>query len=76
MSINGSHTRINTLGRLTRAESGQDLLNGRYDMINNHKMSVGGVGGSGGGGGGGMQKMYYAQQSQQSYSEQTGDSYG
>lgn len=66
MSINGSHTRINTLGRLTRAESGPDLT-GRYDvMMNNHKMV-------GGGGGGGVQKMYYTQQS---YSEQTGDSYG
>ncbi|XP_077348280.1 desmoplakin isoform X3 [Lithobates pipiens] len=63
MSMNGSHTRINTLGRLTRTESGQDL-SGRYDMMNNHKMTVGG---------GVPQKMYYAQQS---YSEQTGDSYG
>ncbi|KAM9307873.1 desmoplakin [Gastrophryne carolinensis] len=64
MSINGSHTRLNTIGRLTRAESGPDV---RYDMMmNNHKMV-------GGGGGGGMQKTYYTQQS---YSEHTGDSYG
>ncbi|XP_073487118.1 desmoplakin isoform X3 [Aquarana catesbeiana] len=68
MSLYGSQTRINTLGRLTRAESGQDIP-GKYDMMNNHKIIVGG----GGGGGGGPQKMYYAQQS---YSEQTGDSYG
>lgn len=71
MSINGgSHTRINTLGRLTRAESGPDLT-GRYEMNSHSHKMVGG----GGGGGGGMipQKTYYVQQS---YSEHTGDGYG
>uniref|UniRef100_A0A8C9L6C7 Desmoplakin n=1 Tax=Serinus canaria TaxID=9135 RepID=A0A8C9L6C7_SERCA len=44
MSINGgSHPRINTLGRMARAESGTDL---RYEMSSH-------VGGGGGGGGGG-----------------------
>ncbi|XP_075682779.1 desmoplakin isoform X3 [Rhinoderma darwinii] len=67
MSTNGgSHTRINTLGRLTRAESGPDLT-GRYEMNSHHKLV-------GGGGGGIMpQKTYYVQQS---YSEHTGDGYG
>ncbi|KAK2113103.1 hypothetical protein P7K49_007369, partial [Saguinus oedipus] len=40
-----SHPRINTLGRLTRAESGPDL---RYEVT------------SGGGGGGGTSRMYYS----------------
>lgn len=49
MSCNGgSHPRINTLGRLTRAESGPDL---RYEMT---------CGGGGGGGGGGTSRMYYS----------------
>lgn len=52
MSCNGgSHPRINTLGRMTRAESGPDL---RYEM------TCGGVGGGGGGGGGGTSRMYYS----------------
>ncbi|XP_075441864.1 desmoplakin isoform X3 [Ascaphus truei] len=69
MSVNGgSHTRINTLGRLTRAESGQDLTH-RFEMNNHHKVSSGG-----GGGGGVQQKMYYVQQNYSS--EQTGDVYG
>ncbi|MEE6465080.1 hypothetical protein FKM82_006445 [Ascaphus truei] len=73
MSVNGgSHTRINTLGRLTRAESGQDLTH-RFEMNNHHKVSSGG-GGGGGGGGGVQQKMYYVQQNYSS--EQTGDVYG
>uniref|UniRef100_A0A8C6XPP6 Desmoplakin n=1 Tax=Naja naja TaxID=35670 RepID=A0A8C6XPP6_NAJNA len=56
MSINGSHPRLNTLGRMVRAESGPDM---RYDM-NSHMMM-------GGGGGGGSSshthKMYYVQKS-------------
>ncbi|KAE8597867.1 hypothetical protein XENTR_v10016627 [Xenopus tropicalis] len=64
MSINGgSHTRINTLGRLTRSESGQDI-SGRYEMNNYHKMV---------GGGPGIQTMYTTQVYS---SETTGDSYG
>ncbi|OCT76418.1 hypothetical protein XELAEV_180316182mg, partial [Xenopus laevis] len=64
MSINGgSHTRINTLGRLTRSESGQDI-SGRYDMNNYHKMV---------GGGPGIQPMYTTTVYS---SETTGDSYG
>ncbi|XP_053570694.1 desmoplakin isoform X3 [Bombina bombina] len=68
MSINGSNLRLNTLGRIARADSGQDL-SGRYEM-NNHKMVIGG------GGAGGLvqqQKTYYVQQN---YSDHTGDSYG
>lgn len=57
MSINGgSHPRINTLGRMARAESGTDL---RYEMSSHV------VGGGGGGGGGGgtthTHKTYYYQ---------------
>eukprot|EP00070_Physeter_catodon_P027794 XP_028334688.1 desmoplakin [Physeter catodon] len=54
MSCNGgSDPRINTLGRMTRAESGPDL---RYEM------TCGGGGGGGGGssGGGGTSRMYYS----------------
>nr|XP_033790624.1 desmoplakin isoform X2 [Geotrypetes seraphini] len=65
MSINGgSHTRINTLGRLTRADSGQDLA-GRFEM-NNHPMPKM----MGGGGGGGTMSM------QRSYVYTTEDGYG
>ncbi|XP_029446473.1 desmoplakin isoform X4 [Rhinatrema bivittatum] len=62
MSINGgSHTRINTLGKLTRADSGQDLT-GRFEMNSHPKMMAGG---------GTMQRTYMF-----SGSEQTGDGYG
>ncbi|XP_013925546.1 PREDICTED: desmoplakin-like [Thamnophis sirtalis] len=54
MSINGSHPRINTLGRMVRAESGPDM---RYD-VNSHMM-VGGVGGSNHS----HKQMYYVQKS-------------
>lgn len=53
MSINGgSHPRINTLGRMARAESGTDL---RYEMSSHV------VGGGGGGGGTHTHKTYYYQ---------------
>lgn len=58
MSINGSHPRLNTLGRMVRAESGPDM---RYDM--NSHMMMGGGGGGGGGGSSHTHKMYYVQKS-------------
>ncbi|XP_030064742.1 desmoplakin isoform X2 [Microcaecilia unicolor] len=61
MSMNGgSHTRINTLGRLTRADSGQDLA-GRFEMNSHSKMM---------GGGGTMQRNYVYT------TETIGDGYG
>uniref|UniRef100_A0A4X1SI11 Desmoplakin n=1 Tax=Sus scrofa TaxID=9823 RepID=A0A4X1SI11_PIG len=66
MSCNGgSHPRINTLGRMTRAESGPDL---RYEM------TCGGIGGGGGGGGGGTSRMYYSRRC--TVTEQNSDGYG
>lgn len=67
MSCNGgSHPRINTLGRMTRAESGPDL---RYEM------TCGGVGGGGGGGGGGgTSRMYYSRRC--TVTDQNSDGYG
>lgn len=51
MSCNGgSSPRINTLGRMTRADSGPDL---RCEM-------TGGGGGGGSSGGGGTSRMYYS----------------
>lgn len=53
MSMNGgSHPRINTLGRMARADSGTDL---RYEM-SSHVVS-----GGGGGGGTHTHKTYYYQ---------------
>lgn len=66
MSCNGgSHPRINTLGRMTRAESGPDL---RYEM------TCGGVGGGGGGGGGGTSRMFYSRRC--TVTDQNSDGYG
>uniref|UniRef100_A0A8C5P9V3 Desmoplakin n=1 Tax=Leptobrachium leishanense TaxID=445787 RepID=A0A8C5P9V3_9ANUR len=67
MSINGgSHTRLNTLGRMHRADSGQDI-GGKYEMNNHHKMV--------GGGSGMQQRTYYVQQNY-STSDAMGDGYG
>ncbi|XP_069469576.1 desmoplakin isoform X1 [Ambystoma mexicanum] len=57
MSMNGgSMTRLNTLGRLTHADSGHELNGGtRYEMNSGSRYEMGG---GGGGGGGGAAAMY------------------
>ncbi|XP_078544198.1 desmoplakin isoform X3 [Lissotriton helveticus] len=80
MSVNGgSTTRLNTLGRLTHADSGHELNGGaRYEMNTSGRYEMGGHGRMMGppmAANMGPQKVYYLQQQQLSY-DSSGDGYG